>query len=289
MSLAFLNIQPLLKKYDLRPKKSLGQNFLVEPSALLKVVTTARVTASDYVLEIGAGLGSLTYLLAQQAKAVTAVEIDRKMIPALQEALAGFANVTIVEGDMLKLSPDALMPVENYLVVANIPYYITSAIIRHLLEAEHKPARMVLTIQQEVAERVCARGGKMSLLALSVQVFGKPEIAARIPAGCFFPPPTVDSSVLTIDLYDEPLIPTKDLDAFFDLAHAGFSQKRKTLRNTLASGLGIAPTQAESLLGQAGLDAQRRAEALSLEEWARLTRIWKRTKCGGMEGKLGDK
>ncbi|KUK70541.1 MAG: Ribosomal RNA small subunit methyltransferase A, partial [Anaerolineae bacterium 49_20] len=191
-----------------------------------------------------------------------------------REALAGFTNVTICEGDMLKLSPDVLIDAERYVVVANIPYYITSALIRHLLEAEHKPTRMVLTVQEEVAERILARDGKMSLLALSVQVYGKPELQARIPAGCFFPPPKVDSAVLSIELYVEPLIPVDSLDMFFELVHAGFSQKRKTLRNTLAAGLGKSPAWVETLLVAAGIDPQRRAETLSMQEWKQLVEAY---------------
>ena len=167
---------------------------------------------------------------------------------------------------MLKLSPDVLIDAERYVVVANIPYYITSALIRHLLEADHKPTRMVLTVQQEVAERILARDGKMSLLALSVQVYGKPELKARIPAGCFYPPP----EVLSIELYEEPLVPSGSLDLFFKLAHAGFAQKRKTLRNTLATGMNESPAWAEKLLNTAGIDPQRRAETLSIQEWKRL-------------------
>ena len=175
---------------------------------------------------------------------------------------------------MLKLSPDTLIDAERYVVVANIPYYITSALIRHLLEADHKPTRMVLTIQQEVAERILARDGKMSLLALSVQVYGKPELKARIPAGCFYPPPEVDSAVLSIELYEEPLVPSESLDLFFKLAHAGFAQKRKTLRNTLATGMNESPAWAEKLLTAAGIDPQRRAETLSMQEWKQLVEAY---------------
>ena len=175
---------------------------------------------------------------------------------------------------MLKLSPDTLIDAERYVVVANIPYYITSALIRHLLEADHKPTRMVLTVQQEVAERILARDGKMSLLALSVQVYGKPELKARIPAGCFYPPPEVDSAVLSIELYEEPLIPSGSLDLFFKLAHAGFAQKRKTLRNTLATGMNESPAWAEKLLTTAGIDPQRRAETLSMQEWRQLVEAY---------------
>lgn len=274
MSLHYLDIFPLLQKYQVQPKKSLGQNFLVDPNSLNKVLQAAKVSSEDTVLEIGAGLGSLTYLLAQQSRQVVAVELDHRLIAPLREALAGFTNVTICEGDMLKLSPDVLIDAERYVVVANIPYYITSALIRHLLEADHKPTRMVLTVQQEVAERILARDGKMSLLALSVQVYGKPELKARIPAGCFYPPPEVDSAVLSIELYEEPLIPSGSLDLFFKLAHAGFAQKRKTLRNTLATGMNESPAWAEKLLTAAGIDPQRRAETLSMQEWKKLVEAY---------------
>ena len=274
MSLHYLDIFPLLQKYQVQPKKSLGQNFLVDPNGLNKVVQAAKVSSEDTVLEIGAGLGSLTYLLAQQSRQVVAVELDTRLIASLREALAGFTNVTICEGDMLKLSPDVLIDAERYVVVANIPYYITSALIRHLLEADHKPTRMVLTVQQEVAERILARDGKMSLLALSVQVYGKPELKARIPAGCFYPPPEVDSAVLSIELYQEPLVPSGSLDLFFKLAHAGFAQKRKTLRNTLATGMNESPAWAEKLLTAAGIDPQRRAETLSMQEWKQLVEAY---------------
>ena len=274
MSLHYLDIFPLIQKYQVQPKKSLGQNFLVDPNGLNKVLKAAKVSSEDTVLEIGAGLGSLTYLLAQQSRQVVAVELDHRLIAPLREALAGFTNVTICEGDMLKLSPDVLIDAERYVVVANIPYYITSALIRHLLEANHKPTRMVLTVQQEVAERILARDGKMSLLALSVQVYGKPELKARIPAGCFYPPPEVDSAVLSIELYEEPLVPSGSLDLFFKLAHAGFAQKRKTLRNTLATGMNESPAWAEKLLTAAGIDPQRRAETLSMQEWKQLVEAY---------------
>ena len=274
MSLRYLDIFPLIQKYHVQPKKSLGQNFLVDPNGLNKVLQAAQLNPEDTVLEIGAGLGSLTYLLAQQAKYVVAVELDKRLIPPLTEVLAGFENIKIKQGDMLELSPDALLGTARYVVVANIPYYITSALIRHLLEADHKPTRMVLTVQQEVAERILVRDGKMSLLALSVQVYGKPELKARIPAGCFYPPPEVDSAVLSIELYEEPLIPSGSLDLFFKLAHAGFAQKRKTLRNTLATGMNESPAWAEKLLTAAGIDPQRRAETLSMQEWKQLVEAY---------------
>ena len=222
------------------------------------------------MLEIGAGLGSLTVLLAQNAKEVLAIEIDQKLFPALQEALAPYANVKTIHGDILNLDLDGLLHDQDFVVVANIPYYITSAIIRKLLEANKRPSRMILTIQKEVAERIIARDGKMSLLALSVQVYGKPELVATIPAGAFYPAPDVDSAVLKLTLYEKPLIQEQNLDLFFKLAQAGFSQKRKTLRNSLASGLSISSQQAEKILADAQLESNRRAETLNLEEWNRL-------------------
>ncbi len=265
-----INVEVLLKKYGLRPHKGLGQNFLQDPLALEKIVGAADIQPTDTVLEIGPGLGSLTRYLAASAKEVVAVELDQHLIPALKAVLSPYNNVRIIHGDIMELSPADLMKEENYIVAANIPYYITSAVIRHLLESETKPRRIVLTIQKEVAKRICEKPGDMSLLALSVQVYGKPRIAAHIPAGAFIPAPNVDSSVLCIDIYPSPLIPAELLDSFFRLTKAGFGQKRKTLRNSLSAGLSISPTDAASLLNTAGIDPQRRAETLSLEEWQRL-------------------
>ncbi len=274
MTLKQLNINTLLKKYSIKPKKSLGQNFLIEPSGLNKVIQAAELQETDEALEIGAGLGSLTYLLAQSCQKVTAVEIDRNMIPPLKEALSEFENVTIIEGDILKLSPDDLVQSSDYVVVANIPYYISSAIIRHLMEAQKRPEKIVLTVQKEVAERVLAKDGKHSLLSLSVQVFGKVTLAGTIPAGCFFPRPNVDSAVLKVELYPDPIIPTQQHDAFFKLAHAGFGQKRKTLRNSLAAGLAISNDRVEELLKGVEISPQKRAEALTLEQWKSLTEAY---------------
>jgi 16S rRNA (adenine1518-N6/adenine1519-N6)-dimethyltransferase len=271
----YLDAHALLREYQLQPKKSLGQNFLVDPNGLEKVMLAAGIGPNDAVLEIGAGLGSLTVLLAQTAGQVVAVEIDRSLLPPLTQALSAYRNVRIVEGDILKLPLEELIPGEGYLVVANIPYYISSAILRRLLGAETRPARMTLTVQQEVAERICARDGKLSLLALSVQVFGAPKIEARIPAGCFYPVPDVDSAVLSLALYPQPLIALEDMDDFFRLARAGFSQKRKTLRNALSAGLALPAAEIEKLLRAAGIDPQRRAEMLSIPEWKRLTAAWK--------------
>ena len=268
-----LNTANLLREHGLRPNKKLGQNFLQEPAILDKIVSIADVQETDTVLEIGPGLGSLTRHLAMNAKEVVAVEIDKKIIPALRTSLSGYANAKIIQSDILEISPSKIIQTPDYLVVANIPYYITSAILRHLLENDPRPSRMILTIQQEVAERICTTK-KMSLLALSVQVFGQPTIAGNIPAGAFYPPPNVDSAVIRITLYDEPRIPSALLDNFFKLAKAGFSQKRKTLRNALSGGLRISTADVEALLADAKIDPRRRAETLSLDEWRVLTERW---------------
>lgn len=272
-----LDVPGLLRAYGLHPSKGLGQNFLIDPAALERVVAAAEIPADAEVLEVGAGLGSLTRYLAVAARRVVAVELDSLMFPALRSVLERYKNVTLVQGDVLEQDPAQLMDADGYWVVANIPYYITSAIIRHLLEAEKKPARMVLTVQREVAQRICALPGDMSLLALSVQVYGAPSIAARIPAGAFYPPPKIDSAVVRVDLYPQPVIPTASLETFFRLAKGGFSQKRKMLRNTLASALRWEPARASALLQAADIDPTRRAETLSLPEWAALTGEFERS------------
>jgi 16S rRNA (adenine1518-N6/adenine1519-N6)-dimethyltransferase len=254
----------------MRPKRSLGQNFLSDPGILNKIVKVAGVGADAAVLEIGAGLGSLTRYLAASAAQVVAIEIDKEMLGPLGETLAPFENVRTVHGDILEHDPRVLMNDAPYSVVANIPYYITSAIMRHLLESGHPPRRLTLTMQKEVAERVCSTAPKASLLSLSVQVYGEPRIVAKIPAGAFYPPPKVDSAVIRVDLYDQPLIPVEGLDDFFRLIKAGFSQKRKTLRNSVSAGLRWDKERIGALFANADIDPQRRAQTLSIEEWGRL-------------------
>jgi 16S rRNA (adenine1518-N6/adenine1519-N6)-dimethyltransferase len=265
-----LNAQAVLNRYGLHANKRLGQNFLQDPDALEAIVFAAKIKKTDSVLEIGPGLGSLTRYLAVSAREVAAVELDPNLIPPLKAILAPYSNVRIVQGDILKLAPDELIAVKNYVVAANIPYYITSAVIRHVLESATKPRRIVLTIQEEVAERICAKPGDMSLLALSVQVYGRPRIAVRIPAEAFFPVPNVDSAVLIVEIFERPQIDLDLLNTFFKLTKAGFRQKRKTLRNSLSAGLHITPSIAADLLNKNGIDPQRRAETLSMEEWRKL-------------------
>jgi 16S rRNA (adenine1518-N6/adenine1519-N6)-dimethyltransferase len=270
MNLPPLNTSALLREHGLHANKGLGQNFLQELTALEKIVRAAEIQPDDVVLEIGPGLGNLTRYLALSAKSVTAIELDRELIPVLRTVLAPFPNTRIVEGDILQVSLASLVDTDDYLVVANVPYYITSAIFRHLLETLPRPRRMVLTVQKEVAVRICAKPGDMSLLALSVQVYGQPKIVAILPAEAFIPVPKVDSAIIRVDMLPEPRIPAPLLDIFFQMAKAGFSQKRKTLRNSLSAGLRLSTSEAAQLLEHAGIDPMRRAETLNLDEWGSL-------------------
>lgn len=265
-----LSIASLLQKYDIKPSKGLGQNFLSNIDVLEKIIKEAYITSEDTVLEIGPGLGSLTRQLAIKAKNVIAVELDRKMIAPLNEVLEPFDNITIIQDDILKVHLDKIIPESGYKVVANIPYYITSAVIRQLLEAEKKPKILVITVQKEVAHRMCATPNDMNILAVSVQIYGVPRIVTTIPAGAFYPVPKVDSAVICIDLFEEPIISSQHIPLFFKIVKAGFGQRRKTLRNTISSGMHWEKDIVEQTLLDSEIDPMRRAETLEVEEWIRL-------------------
>jgi len=260
----------LLRRYSIRPLKRLGQHFLVEPRALNQVVAAAELGGTETVLEVGAGLGSLTRALAARARRVIAVEIDRRLLPPLSEVLEGLDTVQVVIGDILALDLEALVGSEPYLVVANIPYNITSALIRHFLESEVAPNRLVLTVQREVAQRVIAGPGQMSLLALGVRVYGTPSLRARIPARAFYPRPQVDSAVLRVDVHERKGLEEELLDPVFRLAKAGFGQRRKMLKNTLAGTMKWPIGESEGLLVAAGIGVRARPQELDVEDWARL-------------------
>lgn len=276
----------LLHRYGLRPRKSLGQNFLVDPTAPDRIAACADLTREDTVLEVGAGVGTLTAALTARAGRVVAVETDPQLAGVLTTEMGLVSNLEIVHGDILALDPVALLGVEeatgapaqplwgpclpHYAVVANLPYYITNAVVRHLLEARVRPSRMVLTVQREVAERMVAEPGDMSLLAVSIRFYGNPRLCLRLKRGAFYPPPKVASAAVRIDVHEAPLFPVDDVGRFFRIVRAGFAQKRKQLRNTLASELSLpAQVVAEALLG-AGVDPARRAETLALAEWGRV-------------------
>lgn len=268
-----MNPRTLLEQYEIQPRKGLGQNFLHDPGALEKIASLAEITTEDTVLEIGPGTGALTRVLARAAKKVIAVEIDERLKPVLEQQLSEFNNVWVIYQDIMMVDLAALLSAGDYIVVANLPYYITSAILRHLLEGPHKPRRLLLMVQEEVAERLVARPDDMSLLTVSVQFYGAPRIVNRLKPAAFWPRPEVDSAVVRIDVYDQPPVDVPDAAAFFRVVRAGFSQKRKQLKNALGGGLNLPHQQAAELLEQAGIDPRRRAETLSLAEWAALTRV----------------
>ena len=261
------NVRALMRRFGIRSRRKLGQNFMVDPRALRKVITAAQLTGGETVLEIGAGVGSLTWRLAHHCARVVAVEIDERLIPALEYALSFESNVEIVAGDILEMDVDEVLGNGPYSVVANIPYYITSALIRRLMESRRRPECLVLSVQKEVAERIVAGPGEMSLLALSVQVYGEPELRGRIPASAFYPQPKVDSAVLRIAGYPSPRVPQALIEALFVLARAGFGQKRKQLHNALAKNLGKPNETVLEWLSAAGVRPEQRAQELSIDNW----------------------
>jgi len=268
-----------LRRAGLRARKGLGQHFLIDEEVLRLIVETAELGPGDVVIEVGPGLGVLTRELAARAGRVIAVELDDRLAALLREHLAAFPNVTVVNGDILRIDPADLLReagASEYRVVANLPYYITSPVLRHFLEASPRPTSMVVMVQKEVAETIAARPGDMSLLSVSVQLYGEPEIVGHVPARCFHPAPDVDSAVLRIRVHAVPGVAVSDVDAFFGLVRAGFSASRKQMVNSLARGLGRPRSEVQALLKNAGIEERRRAETLSLEEWARLWEVFDR-------------
>jgi 16S rRNA (adenine1518-N6/adenine1519-N6)-dimethyltransferase len=271
-----------MRGHTLKAKKELGQHFLVDRGLALRIVEAASLCEDDTVLEIGAGPGTLTTLLAQRARQVIAVEVDEEMLAPLHQSVSGFGNVRVVHGDILQQDLAALMEGRRYKVVANLPFYITSAVLRYLLEPECRPRMLVVTVQRQVAERIVGRdarhGGRvrpnllrMSLLAVSVQFYGRPRIVIRIRAGAFRPMPAVDSAVVRVDVYDPLPWGAVDRQVFFRAARAGFAQSRKQLHNALTHNLGLLSEQVWGACQGAGVDARRRAETLSIQEWVALT------------------
>jgi 16S rRNA (adenine1518-N6/adenine1519-N6)-dimethyltransferase len=272
-----------LRDRGVRSDKRLGQHILVDPQAVLRIVDAADLCREDVVLEVGPGPGTLTVHLAQRAGQVIAVEVDERMLAPLRGSLQGCDNVRIVHGDILEQDVSALAGGSRYKVVANLPYYITSAVLRHLLESAIRPGLLVVTVQREVAERIVGRSGKgrarrggkpdsrMSLLAVSVQFYGVPRIVARIRAGAFRPIPAVDSAVVRIDVYDPLPWAVADRALFFRVARAGFAQPRKQLQNTLTRNLAVPKDRVLDALHAAGVDGKQRPETLSVQDWVALT------------------
>lgn len=267
---------PELRAAGLRARKSLAQHFLVDREILSRIVVAADVGSEETVVEVGAGLGVLTRELAARARTVVAVEVDEKLCLHLRENLQPYPNVTIVCADVLAVSPASLLEKAGarapYAVVANLPYYNAAPVLRHFLEGDLPPKRLVVMLQREVAESIAAGPGKMSLLGVAVQFYGSPRLLFGVPAQAFYPPPKVQSAILRIDVAEGPRVEVPDAASFFEVVRAGFNAPRKQLRNSLAQGLRVPPAEAEALLAAAGIDSRRRPQELALEDWAALCR-----------------
>ncbi|MDQ2742836.1 MAG: 16S rRNA (adenine(1518)-N(6)/adenine(1519)-N(6))-dimethyltransferase RsmA [Chloroflexota bacterium] len=262
-----------LRQHGLKPRKNLGQNFLRDRSYLERILAAGEIGSCDTVLEIGAGTGVLTHALAAQARGVVAVELDDSLVGLLLAEFESVRNVEIWHGSALDFDPCCQLR-EGYKLVGNIPYYITGPIIRRYLEASCPPRCLVLMVQHEVAERIVAPPGSLSLLGVSVQFYASAEIVARVPSRAFFPRPKVDSAILRLSPHSSTITgPLRD--AFFAVARAGFGMRRKQLVNSLSSGLSLSRDSGQDLLARAGIDEKRRAETLSIAEWTELARYWR--------------
>jgi 16S rRNA (adenine1518-N6/adenine1519-N6)-dimethyltransferase len=276
----------LLQEYQMHARKGLGQNFLVNSAILDKITKAANLSSSDLVIEVGPGLGVLTRQLIEQSGHVIAVEVDTRMVELLQNKIGTNPNLSLVSGDILEVDPLDLIQQESpkfaltipkpyqYKLVANLPYYITQPIIRRFCEARLKPTIIVIMVQKEVAKNIVAKPGDLGILAISIQFFGKPQIVDIVPAGNFYPAPKVDSAILKIDMYPQPAVEVTSEANFFKTVRAGFCAARKQVANALSQGLDIPKPEVISLMQKAAVEPQKRAETLTLEEWARLERVF---------------
>ncbi len=264
-----------------KPRKSLGQHFLHDVDVLDRIVHEGEFGAAEQVLEVGGGTGELTARLAPVVGRLVSVELDETLSRYLRARMSLFPNTTIVNANVLDHAPAELLAEGDarppYVLAGNIPYYITAPIFRHFLTAANRPRRMVLLVQREVAESIAAGPGKMSLLGVSVQVYGAARILFTVPRQAFTPPPKVDSAVVAVDVHPRPVIDV-DEARFFEVVRAGFRNPRKQLHNALPQGLWLPPEGPTDLLDRAGLDPMRRAQTLSIDEWVTLTRVYQSIK-----------
>jgi len=260
------NVKNILEKFSAKPKKSLGQNFLIDKNILQKIIEASDIKSTDIILEVGPGVGTLTQELAKKAKQVIAVEKDKAMIEILKENLKDFKNVEIINEDILKFK----VPNLKYKVVANIPYYLTSPLIRKFLEEGTLPQEIILMIQKEVAERICAKVPDMNLLAVSVQFYAEPKIAFNVSKNCFWPIPKVDSAIIKIT----PRVNSDNIspNLFFKIVKAGFSQPRKQIGGNLSKMLKIKKPEIDDILIKNNITPNQRAETLTISDWKNLTR-----------------
>lgn len=263
-------LRDLLYTHGMRPNKSFGQNFLVDRAVLQQIVEAAELEPMDQVLEVGAGNGVLTRELAGAVHRVVAVELEQNMLTLLEKTTRDYTNVEIIARNLLFLDPQEVFGQERYKLVANLPYYITAPTFRHFLESASPPRLLIVMVQYEVAQRIVAAPGDLSLLGVSVQFYGQPRIIARVPARAFYPAPRVDSAILRVDVYEQAPLTARERDGFFRVVQAGFSERRKQVHNSLAHGLHRKDEVIRAWLTAAGIEANRRAETLSIEEWLRL-------------------
>lgn len=274
-----IRTKAIMERYGFNFKKGFGQNFLIDSNILENIADAAGITEEDTVLEVGPGFGALTQVVAERAKKVIALEIDTKLIPILAETLGDYDNVEIINMDVLKCNIDELSKEKNdgkpFKVVANLPYYITTPIIMDMLEKSSSVESMTVMVQKEVAERMQAgpRNSDYGALSIAVQFYSEANIDMIVPPSCFMPRPKVASAVITLKLREKPAVDVCDKDLYFKLVKCAFGQRRKTLLNTLINqgGFNLSKEEMTSVINSAGLDEKIRGEAMSLEDFARLT------------------
>ncbi len=260
----------ILRANGIRPSRAMGQNFLVEPDVADAIAESAGIALGQTVLEIGPGMGMLTRALAATAAQVVAVELDRDLKAFLDQDLAGLSNVTVVEGNALQIDISSLLP-DDYVLVANLPYSTGTHIVRRFLEADHAPREMTVMLQREVAERLVAEPPDMSLLTLARVIHAEANLAFHVPPEAFWPEPNVESSVVRLQVRDQPLLDHDQAAAVFRLATMAFQRKRKTISNGLSQGLGHPKQDVDRILASAGLDPTLRPQNLSLQDWIAIT------------------
>ena len=274
-------IRSLLTYYNVSAQKNLGQHFLIDPEALKQMLKAANLSKSDFVLEIGPGFGVLTFPMADLAGRVLAVETDKKVLEILKALGSGYPNLEVLPSNILKLDSRYIYDryktwskvksgKTSYKLVSNLPYYITSAIIKLFLETDLPPDEIVVMMQKEVAERIVAEPGELSVLGISVQFFGKPEIIAQVPKTSFWPKPEVDSAIVKITPYKKSRFEVDNIRLFFRIVKAGFGEKRKQLHNALSGGLWLDDEVVQTALTELKIDPQTRAQDLKLEDWGKI-------------------
>ena len=272
-------VRAFLDRHGLRPRKSLGQHFLIDAAALRRIADAAELTPADLVVEVGPGPGTLTRELLARAGSVAAVEKDDRAADALRARYADDPRLRVVAADMLDADPTELTGGAPYTVVANLPYYAAAPILRRFLEGSHRPRRLVVLLQREVAESAIAAPGAMSLFSVSVQGYAAAHIVGHVKPGSFLPPPKVDSSIVRLDPYPQPRgFDPAEAVAFFDVVRAGFGTRRKQIANALTHGLGEDRARIVAALDGASIDPKRRAETLTIEEWGALYRAIQETR-----------